>query len=175
MSVASLPCSLNALTAAWPHLNASTLSLVPWNARSGAARALSFGKSGPGHEPETGKPGSLLLALAEGEVDRVDAGLVTEAARRGDPLAEKVIQHAAQAFGTGVFNILMLFQPEMIVLSGGVMRSLDLFMPAIERAIQAADSYIPARAVRILPAKLGYYAGIYGAAYAILNKLAINI
>jgi glucokinase len=126
-----------------------------------------------GLEPEIGNPGSLLLALAKGEVERVDAGLVAEAARQGDPLAEQVIQRAAQAFGTGVFNIMMLFQPEMIVLSGGVMRSLDLFMPSVERAIQAADSYIPAREVSILPAKLGYYAGIYGAAYAILNKLAI--
>ncbi len=144
-----------------------------WSSGTAIGRAAREALQTAGNEPEPGKPGSLLLALAEGEVDRVDAGLVAEAARQGDPLAEQVIQGAAQAFGTGVFNILMLFQPEMIVLSGGVMRSLDLFMPSIERAIQAADSYIPARQVRILPAKLGYYAGIYGAAYAILNKLAI--
>lgn len=125
----------------------------------------------PDSASERGKPGALLLALAGGELERVDAGLVADAARQGDPLARQVIEHAAQAFATGVFNILMLFQPEMIVLSGGVMRSLDLFMPAIERAIQAADAYIPARQVRILPAHLGYYAGIYGAAYAILNKV----
>ncbi len=116
------------------------------------------------------KPGSLLLALADGEPDRVDSSLVAEAARQGDPLALHVIERAAEAFSTGVFNILMLFQPEMIVLSGGVMRSLGLFMPAIERVIQAADAYIPARQVRILPAHLGYYAGIYGAAYAIIKK-----
>jgi glucokinase len=110
-----------------------------------------------------------LLALAGGEIERVEAGLVAEAARQGDPLARQVIERAAAAFATGIFNILMLFQPEMIVLSGGVMRSLDLFMPAIEKVIQAADAYIPARQVRILPAALGYYAGIYGAAYAILK------
>ena len=122
-----------------------------------------------GAAAEQGKPGALLLALAGGEIERVDSGLVAEAARQGDPLALQVIERAAEAFATGVFNILMLFQPEMIVLSGGVMRSLELFMPAIERVIQAADAYIPAREVRILPAHLGYYAGIYGAAYAILK------
>jgi glucokinase len=115
------------------------------------------------------KPGSILLDLAGGEIERVDSGLVAEAARQGDRLALQVIERAAEAFATGVFNILMLFQPEMIVLSGGVVRSLDLFMPAIERVIEAADAYIPARQVRILPAALGYYAGIYGAAYAILK------
>ena len=118
-------------------------------------------------------PGALLLSLAEGVLERVDAGLVAEAARQGDLLASQVIERAARAFATGIFNVLMLFQPDMIVLSGGVMRSLDLFMPAIERTIRAADSYIPARQVRILPAKLGYYAGIYGAAFAILENEAI--
>jgi glucokinase len=119
-----------------------------------------------------GTPGAILLDLAGGEIERVDSGLVAEAAHQGDPLAVQVIERAAEAFATGVFNILMLFQPEMIVLSGGVMRSLELFKPAIERVILAADAYIPARQVRILPAALGYYAGLYGAAYAILQKLA---
>jgi len=116
-------------------------------------------------------PGERLLALAGGQIERVDAVLTAEAARQGDPLACQVIERAAQAFAVGIFNILMLFQPEMIVLSGGVMRSLDLFMPAIERVIESAAVYIPARQVRVLPAQLGYYAGIYGAAYAILQTI----
>ncbi len=66
----------------------------------------------------------------------------------------------------------MLFFPEVIVLSGGVMKSLDLFMPAIQQAVEASQPYIPAGEVRILPAQLGYYAGLYGAAYAILKARA---
>ncbi len=112
--------------------------------------------------------GSLLLQLAGGEVERVDARLVAEAARQGDPLAGEVMARAANAFALGVFNILMLFFPELIVLSGGVMRSSDLFMPAIEAMLRSASVYLPIERLRILPARLGYYAGVYGAAYALL-------
>lgn len=116
--------------------------------------------------------GGRLLALAGGELERVDAVLTAEAARNGDPLAMQVIERSAQAFAQGVFNILMLFFPELIVLSGGVMRSGDLFEPALEAMLQGVSGYLPVERVRILPAKLGYLAGIYGAAYALL--LAID-
>ena len=114
--------------------------------------------------------GVKLMALADNQVERIDARLVAEAARRGDPLAVQIIDRAAQHFALGIFNILMLFFPEVIVLSGGVMKSLALFMPAIHQAVKSAQPYLPADQVRILPAQLGYYAGLYGAAYAILKK-----
>jgi glucokinase len=140
-----------------------------WSSGTAIGRAAREAIQSADLPTEPGKPGALLLSLAGGEIERVESSLVAEAAHQSDPLAQAVIGSAAKAFATGVFNILMLFQPEMIVLSGGVMRSLDLFMPAIEQVIRAADVYIPARQVRILPAALGYYAGIYGAAYAILK------
>jgi len=114
---------------------------------------------------------SILGKLAQGDIERIDARMAAEAARQGDPMARQVIEQAARYFSLGVFNLLMLFFPEMIVLSGGVMKSLDLFMPAIQQAVSEAQPYLPAGDVRILPAQLGYYAGLYGAAYAILHKL----
>ena len=124
-------------------------------------------------QPSASPPQSAenLLALAGGELARVDARLTAEAARQGDPLACAVIARAAGAFSLGVVNILMLFFPEMIVLSGGVMRSLDLFMPALQQALDSAGRYIPAGQVSIQSARLSYYAGIYGAAYAILTHI----
>jgi predicted NBD/HSP70 family sugar kinase len=71
-----------------------------------------------------------------------------------------------------LFNLLMLFFPEVIVLSGGVMHSSELFMPAIGRMVQNATPYLPTHQVDIRLAQLGYYAGIYGAAYAILRRVS---
>ncbi len=107
--------------------------------------------------------GALYGAWAE----RCDGQAVADAARRGDTLALQVMERAADAFAQGLFSILMLFFPEMIVLSGGVMRSYDLFQPAIARTLQAASVYIPTGSVRVELARLGYYAGMYGAAYAV--------
>ncbi len=103
---------------------------------------------------------------------QIDARLVAEAALEGDPLARAVIGRAAEYFALGLFNLLMLFFPEVIVLSGGVMHSSELFMPAIQRMLQSATPYLPTDQVDIRLAQLGYYAGIYGAAYAILNRIS---
>lgn len=121
-------------------------------------------------EPERAGNGAHLFSLAGGQIDRIEASMVAEAARHGDQLAVEVMARAVQAFGHGVFNIMMLFHPEMIVLSGGVMRSLDLFQPAIDQAVRDASGYIPSGRIAIRPASLGYFAGIYGAAFAIRQK-----
>lgn len=115
-------------------------------------------------------PRSLLHELACGEAERVDARLVSEAARAGDPLATAVMAQAAASFSLGVANVIMLYLPDVIVLSGGVMESLDLFWPALQERVAAMDVMVPASQVRIVPAELGYHAGLYGAAYAVMQK-----
>lgn len=109
-----------------------------------------------------------ILRLAGGSIEKIDARMVAEAAMDGDELALEIIQTAARGFARGVINIIMLFYPDTIVLSGGVMHSLALFLPILKEYMNAASGYVPTQGVKILPAKLGYFAGIYGAAYAIL-------
>jgi glucokinase len=117
-------------------------------------------------------PDSLLQSMSGGDLKQIDARMVAEAALQGDPLARGVVGRAAEYFALGLFNLLMLFFPQVIVLSGGVMHSSELFMPAIGRAVQNATPYLPTQQVDIRLAQLGYYAGIYGAAYAILRRIS---
>lgn len=113
---------------------------------------------------------STLLAssLRNVEVDHIDASLVAKMAREGDPLAVRVMQKAAYYFSLGVVNVMLLFTPDMIVLSGGVMRSAELLMPALQEAMQRHNSMVPADKVLIRQAQLGSYAGVYGAAYTVI-------
>jgi glucokinase len=115
-------------------------------------------------------PVGASLRLAPTDPTQITARLVAEAALAGDPLAIQIMEKAAYYFSLGVVNIITLFVPQVIVLSGGVMKSAELFMPALQRAIQQNNVMVPASQVRILPAQLGYYAGLYGAAYTILQK-----
>lgn len=117
---------------------------------------------------------SLLWKMTQGDPEQIDARMVAEAAMQNDPLARSVIERAARYISLGIVNIVTLFTPEMIVLSGGVMKSLDLFMPAIQEAMQVHNVMVPAAKVIIRPAALGYLAGLYGAAYTVLNNLGEN-
>ena len=116
------------------------------------------------------KDNERLLAMAGGDPERLDARLVAEAARLGDPTALAIMQKAARDFGLGVINIISLFVPDVLVLSGGVMRSIDLFLPTLEKMLQTPNPMVPFERVHILPAQLGYYAALYGGAYLILSE-----
>ncbi|OGO36865.1 MAG: hypothetical protein A2W35_04090 [Chloroflexi bacterium RBG_16_57_11] len=115
-------------------------------------------------------PSSRVLDLAQGDPNRIDAHMVAQAAREGDALGLAVMEKASWYFSLGLVNIITLFVPEMIVLSGGVMRSASLFMPAIETAVNDHNIMVPASQVRILPAQLGDQAGMIGAAYTIYQN-----
>lgn len=109
-----------------------------------------------------------LIAL--GDPKHIDTRVIAEAARTGNPAALAIMQQAARDFSLGIVNIISFFVPDMLVLSGGVMKSADLFWPTLEQTLKTPNPMVPFDRVRILPAQLGYYAGVYGGAYMILSE-----
>jgi glucokinase len=104
--------------------------------------------------------------------DQIDTRKIAELAHQGDDLASKIMQKAVDYFCLGLANIIVLFTPDMIVFSGGVMENVDLYMPAVEETIRKLDGIVPAERIQIRQAQLGSYAGLYGAAYTILKKVS---
>jgi glucokinase len=121
-------------------------------------------------QARSAKNNEHLIALALNNPDRMTAHFITEAARAGDPIALKIMQKVACDFSLGIINIISFFVPDVLVLSGGVMKSADLFLPTLEKTLLTPNPMVPFDRVHILPAKLGYYAGLYGGAYMILSE-----
>jgi glucokinase len=109
-----------------------------------------------------------LTAL--GDPDQLNAGAIANAARAGHPAASAVMQKVARDFSLGIINIISFFVPDVLVLSGGVMKSADLFLPKLDETLKTPNPMVPFNRVHILPAQLGYYAGLYGGAYMILRE-----
>jgi glucokinase len=80
-----------------------------------------------------------------------------------------VVDGAARAIALGVFNVINLYVPEIVVLGGGVMEAYDRFEPAI-RELVARDTMAPIERVSIRAAALGGDAGILGAARIALDR-----
>ena len=112
-----------------------------------------------------------LVQLAGGDPKHIDTRLVVQAARNGDPTATAIMQKTARDFSLGMVNVISLFVPDVIVLSGGVMKSADLFLPTLEAMLKTPNPMVPFDRVQILPAQLGYYAALYGGAYMILSEV----
>jgi len=107
---------------------------------------------------------TILVEMAKGVIEDITAETISMAARNGDSLAQEVISEAAVYLGVGLANIVNSFNPEMIIIGGGVSKIGDLlFNPAIQEMRRRAFK-LPAQAVRILPAELGGNAEVIGAA-----------
>nr|MDA8218582.1 ROK family protein [Dehalococcoidales bacterium] len=115
---------------------------------------------------------SKLTELVHGDLALLDAVAVEQAAREGDELAVDVLRRAGTYVGIGVTNLLHLFDPEMVVIGGGVSRAGDfLFRPVIETVkLRAMSSY--SEGIAIVPAALGDNAGLMGAVALVLAQQA---
>jgi len=94
---------------------------------------------------------------------RVNARTVARAAEAGIPLARSIITQAGEALGVGLVNIIHIFNPEMIILGGGVMLMGDMLMEPAQRIVQERTMQAPRDAARIVIAQLGANAGLVGA------------
>ncbi|MBE7056482.1 MAG: ROK family glucokinase [Ruminococcaceae bacterium] len=110
-------------------------------------------------------PESIINKLCEGDLNKISAKTPFEAKRAGDLVAAEIIENYIHDLGDGILNFMSIFQPEVILVGGGVSYEGDyLFNPLREYVIKNAfaTEYIPQ--AKILPATLGNDAGIIGAA-----------
>jgi len=89
---------------------------------------------------------------------------VAEAARAGDLLALGVWNESMADLGAGVATVMNLFNPDVVVIGGGVSRSADLLLPRVREVIERRAMPMVARAARIECAVLGDDVGVVGAA-----------
>jgi len=103
------------------------------------------------------------LQLKEGETI-IRSGLLAIALNRGDELTTEIVTEAADYLGYGLASVMNFYNPECIIIGGGVIEAIDLlFEGAVHRARVTALAE-PARKTKILRAKLGDFSGVVGAA-----------
>jgi glucokinase len=96
--------------------------------------------------------------------DTITSEQVYQAARNGDPGALQVMKDMGRVLGIGIANLINIFNPEMIVLGGGVKEAWQLFITATREEIMKRAFNVPAERTKIVPSLLGGDAGMVGAA-----------
>ena len=106
---------------------------------------------------------SSIPAMVNGNFDAITAQIVYDAAKQGDPVANEIVRDTARYLGAGVANLLNIFNPDTVVIAGGVTAAGDsLFVPL--RAEVRRRAFSPAvRAVRLVAGELPGTAGVVGA------------
>ena len=96
--------------------------------------------------------------------DGITAKRICELAQQDDPLARKAVEHEAYYLGLGLANLINLFTPDAIVLSGSVMKSAALFLDDIRAVIGSGCRFVPAEKTELMLASLGEDTNLIGAA-----------
>ena len=110
-------------------------------------------------------PDSRMWQIA-GSLDGVDGKTAFDGWRAGDAAASEVVDMYIEYLGCGLTNIVNTFQPEVLLIGGGICKEGENLTKPLEK-ILARDSYCidPERSTKLDIAKLGNDAGIIGAAY----------
>lgn len=118
--------------------------------------------------------GSLIMELADRDIDKIDARIVFEAAKHGDAAAKQIVDRAIEFIGIGLAGYINIIDPDMIILAGGVVSSGDYFLNELEKVIKVRQMKFAGRKVKIRVAKLGLDAAAVGAASIILKSFIEN-
>ncbi|HWD69639.1 MAG TPA: ROK family protein [Solirubrobacteraceae bacterium] len=102
----------------------------------------------------------------------IDGPLVTELAHDGDTAAREVIQLIGERLGVAIASFVNIFNPEMVVVGGGVMGAGEMLLEPARAEVQKRALPPSRDNVLIVAAEFGAEAGMVGAAALALDGLA---
>ena len=103
--------------------------------------------------------------------EKITCNNVFAAYENKDPIAVKVIECCIEYWGMAVANLVSLFNPEKIILGGGVFGPAIQLIPAIKTEASKWAQPISMKQVEITSSRLGGDAGLYGAAFLALHSI----
>ena len=149
---------------------AAELGHIPIIVEAGRVSSIELEAAGPAiarHARQAlGDGGSSgMLELVAGDLRRLDARVVGQAAANGDRLAIDLLAYAGRIIGLGIVTVLHLFNPQIIVIGGGVSKTGELLFAPIRQTVRehVLDGAFMA-GLRIEAAALGDDVALVGAA-----------
>lgn len=111
--------------------------------------------------------------LAAYEMESISSEMVFEAASQGDELALDMLEDVVQSLSIGLTNVLHLFNPDLVVLGGGVTAGLDKLglLPRIRELMLQRAMSARHRDFSLVASRLGDAAGMVGAATLVWKEL----
>jgi glucokinase len=113
-------------------------------------------------EPEASGSG-LEIDARELGLEPPEAARVFAQAAAGDARATRVVDRFADRLGAAIATAAALFDPEVVVIGGGVMRAGDALLGALRDAVARYALPSHGRRLPVVPAALGERAGVIGA------------
>ena len=139
----------------------------------GCLEALAAGPAIARHARELIRDGAetAITELVGGDLDKITAREVNQAAQAGDPVAIELFRQAGFYVGVGIVNLLHLFNPSLIIIGGSVTKAGDLLFEPIRATVrERAMASCYWESTPIVPATLGDDVALLGAVALVLLR-----
>jgi len=127
----------------------------------GCAEALA---SGTGIARLANKKLETAVESSLTQYEKVTSKEVFAEAAKGDKVAEEILENSLNYFGICVANTITIFDPEMVVIGGGVSKAGKIIFDTVNKVVKKRCFPVMAENCKIVPAALGEDAGVMGAA-----------
>jgi len=113
---------------------------------------------------------TMLKDCCQGNMYKITPEEVYRTAFEGDPFSREILKKAGRYLGVGIANVINIFSPEAVILTGGLIGAWDIYVAeAISEAGRRAFKGLFEN-VRILKSALGPEdGGVLGAAHLVLH------
>jgi glucokinase-like ROK family protein len=112
---------------------------------------------------------SRMSELCDNDPAKVTTRIVTTAAQQGDELALSLLEEAGTWLGMGIATAVNLYSPDLVVLTGGVMRRNTLLLSIVQRQVDRYSLTQLPRPFPVVLTELDEMQGALGAATLILD------
>ena len=119
--------------------------------------------------------GSVLSDLCQGDLEKIDARMVFEAARTGDEVSLRIVHEMTRLLGIGIANIINLLNPEIVIVGGSIALAGEILFSSLVESVRAHVCSFLRADVQIVPAQLGDDAVLVGAAHTVWQSVAPEI
>lgn len=116
---------------------------------------------------------SILVGAVKNRGENITCELVYKAAEKGDSLSRWIVEETARYLGIGIASIVNVLNPEMVILSGGMIAAGALIFKPVRKYARENALAAAIEGVEIVPAALSGNSGAIGAAATVLKRAGL--
>lgn len=116
---------------------------------------------------------SIMLDLAQGNIENVTSEIVFKASSMGDGLARSIFSETCRYLGEAISNLINILNPEAVIIGGGLSKAGEEFFTEVKLVINQ-NVPVGSRTVNIFPSRFYDEAGMMGAVSIAMKGVGIK-
>ncbi|MBU3143844.1 ROK family protein [Clostridium sp. CF012] len=114
---------------------------------------------------------SIVEEWINHDINNIKASMISQAYDLNDDLAIEVMHQTGEILGFGLANVINLFNPETIIVGGGMSYAGDRLLTTVRETIKSHSLKISGQVCTVVQAQLGDCAGMIGAAWYAKDRI----